>query len=98
MTYCSRMQSIQRLYGIMELQSNRQIQEVLKLPSISEEVFSSKYIEALKLCKNQLLFEKLYQDNYELYEGIYEISEEQKDLIRRLIPIIPDANKLKRKI
>lgn len=98
MTYRSRMQSIQRLYGIMELQSNRRIQKVLKLPSISEEVFSSKYIEALKLCKNQLLFEKLYQDNYELYKGIYEISEEQKDLIRRLIPIIPDANKLKRKI
>lgn len=88
------MQMIQRGNGTLKSLSIREINSILKTPSISDEAYREKYIEGLKLCKNNLLlFEELYNNNTKLYEDIYNLSNEQNDLIKRLIPIIPNIKK-----
>lgn len=87
-------QTMQKYYGLVKSLSIKEIKSMLKTPSISDETYKEKYIEGLLLCKNNLLlFEELYNNNIKLYEDIYNLSNEQRDLIRRLIPIIPNIKK-----
>lgn len=94
MTYKPIIQMTQRCNGTLKSLSNREIKDILKTPSISYKTYRKKYVEGLKLCKNNLLlFEELYNNNTKLYEDIYNLSNEQRDLIRRLVPIIPNIKK-----
>lgn len=62
----------------------------INLPTISYEEYKKIYLETLKICKDNIyILEKFYHDNREIYEEIHNISFNQRDMIRRLIPIIP---------
>lgn len=76
--------------------SNKEIKQGFECASVDENTYRKKYIKALELCKNNLLlFEKLYNDNCNLYKDIYTLSKEQSGLINRIIPIIPKRSKTK---
>ena len=94
MTYKPIIQMTQRCIGTLKSLSTREIKDILKTPSINYKTYRKKYVEGLKLCKNNLLLlEELYNNNTKLYEDIYNLSNEQNNLIKRLIPIIPNIKK-----
>lgn len=68
-----------------------------KLPDIDMSEYTEAYLKAVEICnQNQDIFEYFYEDNKPLYETVNDISEKQKNYIKRLIPIIPDFNKYKK--
>lgn len=71
--------------GGLDIHQQRQ---QLELPTISFEEYKSLYLQTLNLClKNQDLFEKFYQDNYQYMHDIESISKEQSGYIKRLFPL-----------
>ena len=57
---------------------------------INEEEYRKIYLRTLNFCKDNLEYLKEFaQKNEPIYKDIYNISEEQRGLIGRLIPIIP---------
>lgn len=98
MKYFSSFQFMQKVLGVYKASSCKEIREVFNLPSISEGEYYTRYIEALKKCIDSIdLFEQLYNDNHWLYNDICAISEEQKGLIGRTLPLVPNLNKVKRR-
>lgn len=90
------LKTIQKRLGMLNALSNKEIKQGFECPSVDENTYRKKYIKALELCKNNLLlFEKLYNDNCNLYKDIYTLSKEQSGLINRIIPIIPKRSKTK---
>lgn len=90
------LKTIQKGLGMLNALSNKEIKQGFECPSVDENTYRKKYIKALELCKNNLLlFEKLYNDNCNLYKDIYTLSKEQSGLINRIIPIIPKRSKTK---
>ena len=76
--------TIKSEYNLLSLYKN------LNKPNISNYEYTEIYLETLKICmQNTDLFELFYEDNKNLYKDIYNISEEQNDLIHRMVPIIP---------
>lgn len=60
----------------------------LNKPTISYEEYKKRYLETLKLCiQNEKLFQEFYYKNQQNINEIYSISQNQSDLIKRLIPI-----------
>ncbi len=69
-------------------------QKQISMPTISYEEYEEIYLKTLKFClENCDLFEWFYQNNKYLIEQIYLMSEKQNNLIKRLIPIIPNKKK-----
>ena len=57
-------------------------------PTISYEEYQKRYLETLKLCiQNEKLFQEFYHQNQKNIDEIYNLSQEQNGLIKRLIPI-----------
>ena len=57
---------------------------------VSLEEYKEIYLRTLKLCKDNIYdIMKFYEANKEIYDDIFKLIEEQKGLIRRIIPIIP---------
>lgn len=87
--------SIQQLYmgllGMTKLNYNLlDLYDDLSKPSISDEVYKENYLNTLKICRENIdLFEGLYNKNKMFYKDILAISEKQRDMIERMIPIIP---------
>lgn len=62
----------------------------LNLTSIDDDEYRTIYLDSLKVIQDNLsLFEYFYYNNERMYKDIYNISEEQNDMIRRILPIIP---------
>lgn len=60
------------------------------LKQISDKDYRIIYLNALKICKENIdLLEQFYNKNAQLYDDIYKLSNEQRSLFGRLIPIIP---------
>lgn len=60
----------------------------LTKPTISYEEYQKRYLETLKLCiQNEKLFQEFYHQNQKNIDEIYNLSQEQNGLIKRLIPI-----------
>lgn len=57
--------------------------------------YKEKYLRTLRFCKdNAYLLASFYNENKQLYEDICKILAEQKDIIRRFCPIIPQFTKM----
>lgn len=79
------------IIGASKMQPNLiSLYKDLSLDSIDDNEYRTIYLESLKVIKENLsLLEYFYYDNYKTYKDIYNISEEQNDMIRRIMPIIP---------
>lgn len=65
----------------------------LNLPTISENEYREIYLKTLKQCKENIdILEKFYIKNKEIYYEISKETEKQSNLIKRLIPTIPNIN------
>ncbi len=61
------------------------------MPDINIEEYKELYLQALEKCnQNKDLFNYFYEDNKPLYEAVNEISENQRNYLKRLFPIIPN--------
>lgn len=64
--------------------------KIFDMPTFDDKTCRNAYLEALQLCvDSEDLFVKFYEENKSLIDEVYNISSNQSDLIRRLIPIIP---------
>lgn len=78
--------SFYKLLGMFE--GNLKINKSLK--SIDEEEYRKTYLDALKVCKDNIwMLENFYEENKELYHEIYHKSKDQSGMIKRICPIIP---------
>lgn len=69
-----------------------------KLPHIDYEEYKKMYLDTIKLIKDNIdIIEDFYNENSSLYKDIVMLSNEQNDLIHRLIPFIPKG-KIKTKL
>lgn len=61
----------------------------LNIPSVSDAIYRENYLNTLKICRENIdLLEGLYNKNKTLYKDIFAISEQQRDMIGRMLPII----------
>lgn len=64
--------------------------ENISKPSISFDEYETLYLKAINACKNNKdTFDFFYDDNKSIYKNIYEISQNENNNIKRLLPVIP---------
>ncbi len=91
MTYSCFSNIVPSILGQIDLEVNVfGLNKASKKDNVQYEDFCSTYKEVLELIKdNEDIFEVFYESNLDLYKKIYDLTELQHGLIKRVVPFIP---------
>ncbi len=86
---------VSRLFGQMKTNINMyKIKKISKQETITYDEYVKVYQETLSLIEeNKDIFERFYELNKDLYKELYDLSEKQRNMIGRMVPIIPNRKK-----